>query len=67
MRYGPLLNLLRKSNAPFFWHGHHADLIAAVKVADLEGAAAALTADLKDAASLISQELEVMPAQAATN
>jgi DNA-binding GntR family transcriptional regulator len=58
MRYGPLLNLLRKADAPFFWHGHHADLINAIRADDTEAAVAALQADLRDAATLISQQLE---------
>jgi DNA-binding GntR family transcriptional regulator len=55
MRYGPLLNLLRRSDVAFFWHAHHADLINAVKSGDAEAAVSALTADLEEAASLIAQ------------
>jgi DNA-binding GntR family transcriptional regulator len=55
MRYGPLLNLLRRSDVSFFWHAHHADLINAVKSGDPEAAVSALTADLEEAASLIAQ------------
>jgi DNA-binding GntR family transcriptional regulator len=53
MRYGPLLNLLRRSDVSFFWHARHAELIDAVKADDPDGAVAALTADLEEAASLI--------------
>ncbi len=54
MRYGPLLNLLRRSDVAFFWHARHADLIDAVKADDPDAAVAALTADLEEAASLIA-------------
>jgi DNA-binding GntR family transcriptional regulator len=54
MRYGPVLNLLRRSDVSFLWHAHHVDLINAVKADDPEAAVAALTADLEDAASLIA-------------
>lgn len=53
MRYGPLLNLLRRSDVAFFWHARHAELINAVKVDDPDAAVAALTADLEEAATLI--------------
>lgn len=54
MRYGPLLNLLRRSDVSFFWHARHAQLINAVKSDDPDAAVAALTADLEEAASLIA-------------
>lgn len=54
MRYGPLLNLLRRSDVSFFWHARHAELINAVKAGDPDAAVAALTADLEEAASLIT-------------
>lgn len=62
MRYGPLLNLLRKSDAPFFWHGHHDEMIRAVRTGDADAAVAALEADLNDAATLISCQLSPEPA-----
>lgn len=61
MRYGPLLNLLRRSDVSFFWHAHHADLINAVKVDDPDAAVAALTADLEEAASLIVSHRQTAP------
>ena len=57
LRYGPLLNLLRKPDVPFFWHGHHVDIINAIKARDADAAVAALNADLNEAASLIAQQL----------
>lgn len=56
MRYGPLLNLLRRSDVSFFWHARHAELINAVKANDSEAAVAALTADLEEAAILIAAQ-----------
>lgn len=62
LRYGPLLNLLRRSDVSFFWHAHHADLINAVKAADTEAAVAAITADLEEAASLIARHCQAAQA-----
>lgn len=56
LRYGPLLNLLRRSDISFFWHARHAELINAVKANDADAAVAALTADLEEAASLIASQ-----------
>lgn len=61
MRYGPLLNLLRRSDVSFFWHARHAELIDAVKANDPDAAVAALTADLEEAASLIAAQRQSTP------
>lgn len=61
LRYGPLLNLLRRSDVSFFWHARHAELISAVKANDAGGAVAALTADLEEAASLITLNRQAAP------
>lgn len=62
LRYGPLLNLLRRSDVSFFWHAHHADMINAVKAADTEAAVAAITADLEEAANLIARHCQAAQA-----
>lgn len=61
MRYGPLLNLLRRSDVSFFWHARHAELINAVKADDPDAAVVALTADLEEAASLIALNRQSVP------
>ncbi len=61
MRYGPVLNLLRRSDVTFFWHARHAELISAVKENDPEAAVAALTADLEEASRLVASQRQTVP------
>ncbi len=55
MRYGPLLNLLRRGTLLISRHVHHYEIVEAVRVNDPAAATAALTADLNEAAAMISE------------
>ena len=64
MRYGPLMNIVRSSVLSRSGHTRHAEVVDGIKEGNAEKAAAAMRADISEAAKQIRNAISVKPAGA---